>query len=87
MEFPWFDGSDVRVWLDKCSTYFHLYGIPPDFQVSASSLHMIDRATNWFQVYKHSARAHSWEHFVISVSKEFEENTHRVKIRELLHLK
>jgi hypothetical protein len=48
---------------------------------------MIDRAANWFQVYKHSAGVHSWEHFVISVSREFEENTHRVKTKELLHLK
>jgi hypothetical protein len=87
MEFPQFDGFVVRVWLDKCSTYFHLYGIPLDFRVIAESLHMIDRAANWFQVYKHSTGVHSWEHFVISVSREFEENTHRVKIRELLHLK
>jgi hypothetical protein len=44
MEFPWFDGSDVRVWLDKCSTYFQLYSIPPDFRVMTASLHMVDRA-------------------------------------------
>jgi hypothetical protein len=31
MEFPCFDGIDVHVWLDKCSAYFHLYGIPSDF--------------------------------------------------------
>jgi hypothetical protein len=31
MDFPHFDGTDVRVWLDKCSAYFHLYGIPSDF--------------------------------------------------------
>jgi hypothetical protein len=46
MEFPQLDGSDMRVWLDKCSVYFHLYGIPPDFRVTATSLHMIDRAAN-----------------------------------------
>jgi hypothetical protein len=87
MEFPCFDESDVRVGLDKCSAYFHLYGIPPDFRVNAASVHMVDRASNWFQVYKHSTGVHSWEHFVNAVSREFEENTHRVKTRELLHLK
>jgi hypothetical protein len=25
MDFPLFDGSDVRIWIDKCSAYFHLY--------------------------------------------------------------
>jgi hypothetical protein len=76
MDFPKFDGSDVRIWLDKCPAYFHLYSIPPDFRVTATSLHMIDRASNWFQTYKHSPGSHSWEHFVVAVSKEFEVNTH-----------
>jgi hypothetical protein len=53
MEFPRFDGSDVRVWLDKCSAYFQLYSIPPDFRVMVASLHMVDRAVNWFVINIH----------------------------------
>jgi hypothetical protein len=48
MEFPQFDGSSVKVWLDKCAAYFHLYSIPHDFRVTATSLHMVDRASSWF---------------------------------------
>jgi hypothetical protein len=87
IDFPKFDGSDVRVWLDKSSAYFHLYAIPPDFFVTAASLHMTDRASNWFQTYKHSQGAFSWEHFVVAVSREFEVNTHHIKIKELLMLR
>jgi hypothetical protein len=54
MDFPLFDGSDVRIWLDKCAIYFQLYAIPQDFRVTAPSLHMVDRASHWFQAYKHS---------------------------------
>jgi hypothetical protein len=36
MEFPRFDGSDVLIWLDKCSAYFQLYQIPSDFRVAAA---------------------------------------------------
>jgi hypothetical protein len=46
MDFPVFDGSDVRIWLDKCSAYFHLYSIPADFRVTISSLHMSCKASH-----------------------------------------
>jgi hypothetical protein len=46
VEFPRFDGTDVRIWPDKCAMYFQLYGIPPDFRVTAASLHMVDKASH-----------------------------------------
>jgi hypothetical protein len=47
MDFPRFDGTDVMIWLDKCSAYFRLYSIPPDFRVTAASMHMVDRTSHW----------------------------------------
>jgi hypothetical protein len=87
IEFPRFDGSDVRIWLDKCFAYFQLYQIPSDFRVTAASLHMVDKASHWFQTYKHYPGNHTWEHFVLAIYREFEVNTHRIKIMELLNLK
>jgi hypothetical protein len=69
MDFPCFDGSDVRIWLDKCSAYFQLYAIPPDFRVTTASLHMVGKASHWYQSYKHSAGYHTWEHFVVAMSR------------------
>jgi hypothetical protein len=86
MDFSRLDESDVRIWLDKCATYFQLYAIPPDFSVTAASLHMVDKASHWYQNYKHSAGNHTWEHFVVAVSQALEVNTHRVKTMELLNL-
>jgi hypothetical protein len=34
-------GSDVRVRLEKCASYFQLNVVPPDFRVRAVSLHMV----------------------------------------------
>jgi hypothetical protein len=48
MDFPHFDGTDVRVWLDKCSAYFHLYGIPYDFRVRAATLTWLIRLHTGF---------------------------------------
>jgi hypothetical protein len=41
---------------------------------------------SWFQTYKHSPGAHTWEHFVVVVSRKFVVNTHREKTIELLNL-
>jgi hypothetical protein len=87
MDFPCFDGADVSAWLDKCLAYFHLYSIPLEFQVTAASLHMVDRASHWFQNYKNSAQAYDWGNFMAAVTQEFEINTHRVKTMELLNLR
>jgi hypothetical protein len=46
MDFPCFDGTDVRGWLDKCSAYFHLYGIPSDLRVTIAALHMVDKVAH-----------------------------------------
>ncbi len=41
MDLPRFDGSDVRIWLDMCETYFDMYHIPSTmFKVSAAVLHV-----------------------------------------------
>jgi hypothetical protein len=74
-----FDGSDVRIWLDKCFAYFQLYLVPHDFRVTIASLLMLDKTSHWFQTYKHSLGVHTWEHFVV--------NTHRVKTIEPLNLR
>jgi hypothetical protein len=44
MDFPCFDGSDVRVWLDQCESYFTLYSIPGYFRVTVVSLHLSGKA-------------------------------------------
>jgi hypothetical protein len=36
MDFPKFEGSDVRIWLDKCRSYFSLFQIPDAFRVTAA---------------------------------------------------
>jgi hypothetical protein len=48
MDFLKFDGSDVRIWLDKCVAYFNLYSVPPGFRVTVASIHMIDKAAHWY---------------------------------------
>ena len=52
MDFRKFDGTDARIWLDGCESYFALYDIPENFKVTSASLHMIGDAAHWFHAYK-----------------------------------
>jgi hypothetical protein len=87
MNFPHFEGTDARIWLNKCLAYFTLYQIPPNFRVSAASIHMSGAAAHWFQTYKLMPGFQSWEQFSEDVVSEFEVDTHRAKTMELLNLK
>jgi hypothetical protein len=87
MNFPTFDGTDARFWIDKCSAYFAMYHIPPSFRLSVASIHMIGAAVHWFQSYKHVPGFQVWDHFVLAVIAEFEVDTHRAKTMELLNLR
>lgn len=87
LDFPRFDGSDVRIWLDKCQAFFNLYQIPSGFKVQAASMHMTDSAAHWYQTFELLNPYHDWDIFKASVLGEFEVNTHRNKLMELLSVK
>ncbi|KAM0829264.1 hypothetical protein ACQ4PT_066987 [Festuca glaucescens] len=87
MDFPKFDGTDVRIWIDTCNTFFLLYNIAKGFKVSAATMYMRDSAAHWYQAYKLKNPWHNWSTFSVDVVHEFERNAQRDKIRELLTLK
>lgn len=87
MDFLKFDGSDVRIWVDTCNTFFQLYNIAEGFKVSAATMYMHDSAARWYQAYKLENPWHNWATFSVDVVQEFEGNAERDRIRELLILK
>jgi len=87
MEFPRFDGTDARIWIDKCTAYFAMFQIPDGFRVTAATMYLDGRAAHWFQAYKDSYGVLSWDEFQSAVLAEFDVTSHREKIMELLTLK
>lgn len=87
MDFPKFDGTDARIWLDTCNTFFQLYSIAEGFKVSAATMYMRGNAAHWYQSYKIANPWHSWPTFSAAVILKFEGNFQRDKTRELLTLK
>ena len=67
MDFPRFDGSDVRIWLDKCEAFFKLYSIPDNFKVTSASLYLTNNAASWYQAFKQNSAYHTWPQFFAAV--------------------
>lgn len=61
-----------------------MYQIPPGFRVAAATMYLKGSAAHWYQAYKRTAGWHTWEQFSAAVLHEFENNTQRDKICELL---
>ncbi|XP_073367813.1 uncharacterized protein [Aegilops tauschii subsp. strangulata] len=87
MDFPKFDGTDVRIWLDKCEAFFRLYHIPDSFKVTSASLYLSDNATCWYHAFKQSGEFHTWEQFCQTILLEFDVDVYRQKMKELMLLK
>ena len=77
----------ASIWVDSCETFFTLYQIAPGFQVSAATMYLSDAAAHWYHAFKRAHERLTWEQFRQAVLLEFDMDTHRVKMKELLQLR
>ncbi|MCI32961.1 hypothetical protein A2U01_0054176, partial [Trifolium medium] len=73
VEFPRFDGKNVRDWLYKCDQFFLLDETPPTSRVRLASIHLDGLALQWhlnymrqkFDIYP------SWQQYITDVTTRF----------------
>jgi hypothetical protein len=87
MDFPNFYGTEPKVWLDNCSSYFELYQIPEGMWITAARLHLKDNAARWYQAFKQKGNFKSWTHFCSVILQEFGSDDFRTSMHDLLDLK
>jgi hypothetical protein len=87
MDFPNFYGTDPKVWLDNCSSYFELYQIPKGMWIRAARLHLKDNAARWYQTFKQKSNFKSWTHFCSVILQEFGSDDFITSMHDLLELK
>ena len=51
VEFPCFDGNDLKGWIKKCTRYFTLCKITEEQKVDLAALHLKGQAEIWFSNY------------------------------------
>ncbi|XP_024311277.1 uncharacterized protein LOC112269252 [Brachypodium distachyon] len=87
MDFPKFDGTDVRIWVDQCETFFSMYQITESFKVSAATMNLVHNGAHWYQAFKLTNQCFGWPHFRAAILAEFEGNLCQDHMRELCTLK
>ncbi|WVZ62139.1 hypothetical protein U9M48_011919 [Paspalum notatum var. saurae] len=86
MQFPTFDGSGPKVWIDKCLNYFNIYDIPATMWVTAASMHLQGNAAKWWQSAKKEQKLNSWLTFCLALEQRFGQDDYRNALSELLTL-
>lgn len=74
LDFPKFDGSNVRMWVKKCIKYFALCKVLEDQKVDLACLNVIDKAENWVSSYLVVRKNVDWTEFVVDLFEDLEMN-------------
>lgn len=73
IEFPKFNGDDLKSWLYKCNQYFELDNVTGPQRVKLAAIHLEGRALLWHQNYAKSKSIVSWSQYVQDITSRFGE--------------
>ncbi|XP_021773518.1 uncharacterized protein LOC110737466 [Chenopodium quinoa] len=73
INFPKFDGDDLKSWLYKCNQFFDLDGISDENKISLAVIHLEGRALLWHQNFMKNTPQCSWTEYVAGITARFGE--------------
>ena len=72
VEFPKFNGEDVRGWLYRCKQFFLIDNVAEQDKLSIVGVHLYDRALVWHQKYMNVMGANvTWDQYETAVLERF----------------
>jgi hypothetical protein len=72
LDFPKFDGTNPKLWIKQCDTYFYLYAIPPKNWVKLATINFKGSAAFWMQTIELNLRLCSWDDLCNHVVDHFD---------------
>ncbi|CAN6252343.1 unnamed protein product [Urochloa humidicola] len=87
MEFPRFDGSNPRLWKDKCELYFEVYGVSEALKPRFAALNFEKTAEAWLQTTELRGRFTTWEALHTAVCQRFDKDQYQLHMKQLDNLK
>ncbi|CAN6326944.1 unnamed protein product [Urochloa humidicola] len=87
MEFPKFDGTNPRLWKDKCESYFEIYSVSEHLKHRFAALNFEKTAETWFQTIELKSRFTSWEELHTAVCARFDKDQYQLCLKQLDNLK
>ncbi|KAH6761080.1 hypothetical protein C2S51_018029 [Perilla frutescens var. frutescens] len=74
IDFPRFDGTQPRVWILKCNSYFKMIpNIPEEQRIALATMNFEEKAALWYQSYSTKLVNLTWNQFVDVVAARFED--------------
>lgn len=90
IEFPHFEGANLRSWVYKCDQFFEVDNTPSNTKVKIASVHLDGKALQWHQSYMKSRITRdppTWEEYVRALSERFGTMIYDDPMAELVSLK
>lgn len=83
IKFPKFDGSNPRLWRDRCDMYFEVYMVSPNLKTRFAALIFKGVAASWLQTLERRGRITDWEQFCLVVFSRFDKDQYQTHLRQL----
>jgi hypothetical protein len=87
LDFPKFDGTNPKLWIKQCGTYFDLYAIPVENWVKLATVNFAGPAAFWMQTVEINIRKCSWEYLCQLVVDRFDRDQFNHFIHQFFHVK
>jgi hypothetical protein len=87
MNFPTFDGENLRLWQSHCKNYFEMYVVESSVWVCVATMHFQGSAALWLQSMDHCVRSATWKELCSWLHDCFVRDQHDSLIRQLFHIK
>jgi hypothetical protein len=87
LEFPTFDGTNPRLWIKYCETFFDVYNTDPSVWVKCATMRLVGSAALWYQTMQSDIIKMSWDTFVTTLCNRFDKDEHNHLIRHFFHIK
>lgn len=63
LNFPTFNGENLKLWMRRAEDYFDLYAVEPDVWVKLATWHFSTAAARWLQSVEKRIRVCGWLEF------------------------
>ncbi|XP_035816765.1 uncharacterized protein [Zea mays] len=86
MNFPVFDGSNPKLWKNRCETYFEYYAVPVEMWIRLAIMHFEGPALFWLESMEGRTREMNWGELCTALLTRFGRDQHNLLIRQFYHI-
>lgn len=85
--FPKFNGSNPKIWKEKCEKYFNMFHVPEDLKADYATLHFKGNAALWLQTYEANHDIDNWVALCVAVCSKFGKDLYYNSMNQALDIR